>query len=124
MELWSRTLRCTSRRTGFFFHIDDIIDPKIAREKASTAVISIVSGTVTAKDIEHMFMNLLGADAWRWTARPINDSTFVMRFPTAKMVKEWGQIKTMFMKGGEAKIQIDPWSSSGARGGCNRDDSG
>lgn len=50
-------------------------------------MISIVYGSVTAKEIEHMFMNPLGADAWRWTARPIHESTFVMRFPTAKMVK-------------------------------------
>lgn len=55
-----------------------------------------------------MFMNLLGADAWRWTARPISDTTFVMRFPNAKMVQEWSHIRTMSMKGGDAKIQIDP----------------
>lgn len=100
-----------------FFHIDEIIDPKVAREKASTAVISIISGSVSAKDIEHMFMNLLGSDAWCWTVRPMNESTFVMRFPTAKMVKEWSQIKTMFMKGCEAKIQIDSWSQPGVSKG-------
>lgn len=72
----------------------------------------MVQGRVTAKDIELLFMNLLGADAWRWTALSIHDNTYVMRFPTAKMVKEWGHIKYMSMKAGEAKIRIDPWTST------------
>lgn len=75
-------------------------------------MILVVKGRATAKEIEHLFMNLLGADAWRRTARPITDSTFVMRFPTTKMVKEWSHIRNMSMKGGEAQIQIDPWASS------------
>jgi hypothetical protein len=105
---------CAAQVEGHsFFHIDEVIDPKIAREKASTIVISVVKGRATTQEIEHLFMNLLGADAWRWTARPITNSTFVMRFPTTKMVKEWSHIRNMSMKGGETQIQIDPWASSG-----------
>jgi hypothetical protein len=32
-------------------------------------VIMVLLGKVSAKDIEHMFMNLLSANAWRWIAR-------------------------------------------------------
>jgi hypothetical protein len=45
-----------------FFHIDEIIDTKISTERASTAIITVLRGKVTAKDIEQMFMNLLGAN--------------------------------------------------------------
>lgn len=84
-----------------FFHIDEIIDTKIARERASTALITMTKGNVSAKDIELLFMNLLGADKWKWIARPTSDKTFVMRFPTAKMMLEWSHIKYMIMKGGK-----------------------
>lgn len=105
---------CAAQVEGHsFFHIDEIIDTKISRGRASTAVITINRGKVSTKDIEHMFLNFLGSNAWRWTARPISKSTYVMRFPTAEMVQEWSHIKTMSMKGGDAQIQIDPWSSSG-----------
>lgn len=56
----------------------------MSKEKASTAVISIVSGVVSAKQIEMEFMNIVGSDIWRWTARPVNENTFVMRFHNAK----------------------------------------
>lgn len=52
-----------------FFHIDEIIDSKISRERASITMIMVLLGKVSAKDIEHMFMNLLSANAWRWIAR-------------------------------------------------------
>jgi hypothetical protein len=45
-----------------------------------------------------------------------------MRFPIAEMVLEWSHSKTMSMKGGDAKIQIDPWSStSGCKGMLQQD---
>jgi hypothetical protein len=58
---------CAAQVEGHsFFHIDEVINSKISRERASTAVLTVLFGTVSAKDIEHMFMNLLGANAWRW----------------------------------------------------------
>jgi hypothetical protein len=105
---------CAAQVEGHsFFHIDEIIDSKISRERASTAVISVIQGKVFAKEIEHMFMNLLGANTWRWTS----ETSYVMRFPSAEMVMEWSHIKTMSMKGGGAKIQIENWSSYGGSKG-------
>ena len=46
-----------------FFYIDECIDPRVAREKSSTAVISVVSGDVNAKLIEMEFTNLIGGDS-------------------------------------------------------------
>jgi hypothetical protein len=53
---------CTYVEGHSFFHIDEIIDTKISMERASTAIITMLRGKVTAKDIEQMFMNLLGAN--------------------------------------------------------------
>ena len=69
--------------------MDECIDPQVAREKASTIMISIVSSVVNAKQIELEFMNLIGAVSWRWIAKPVGEGKFSMRFPTAKMVQEW-----------------------------------
>ena len=48
-----------------FFYVEECIDPRVALEKGSTAVITVTSGTANAKNIEFEFMNLIGADAWR-----------------------------------------------------------
>ena len=99
-----------------FFYIEECIDPRVALEKASTAVITVTSGNANAKNIEFEFMNLIGADAWRWKARPIVDSKFLLRFPTAKMVNEWSHIKNLTLKN-DAQIKIEAWSPAvGAKG--------
>lgn len=66
---------------------------------------------VTAKHIELEFMDLIGADAWRWRACPMADGKFLMRFPTAKMATEWSRIKNLIMKN-DAQIRIEGWSSA------------
>jgi hypothetical protein len=63
---------------------------KSAKEKASTTVINVVSGTATAKQIEREFMDLVGSDVWMLTARQVAENTFTMRFPNARMVRDWG----------------------------------
>jgi hypothetical protein len=57
-------------------------------------VINVVNGKVPAKKTKHVFMNLVGSDVWRWSARLVNEKTFVMRFASAKMVKQWSYFKT------------------------------
>lgn len=48
-----------------------------------------------------------------WNARQVSDHKYVMRFPNAKMVKEW----SYFGKTVKAQLQIDPWTPSvGAKG--------
>lgn len=70
----------------------------MAKEKASTVVITVVSGSVNAKLIELEFMDLIGADTWKWRARPVADGKFLLRFPIAKMASEWSRIRTLILK--------------------------
>lgn len=107
---------CAAQVENQSFYIDECIDPWVAKEKASTAVISVVSGSVNAKQIEMEFMNLIGAGAWRWQARPVAEGEFLLRFPIAKMVFEWSLIKFLTMRN-EAQIMIEAWSPAvGAKG--------
>ena len=69
-----------------FFYIDEHIDHKAAKDKASVALITIVNGTLTAKQIELEFQNVLSNEHWRWSARQLADNKFSIRFPNAKMI--------------------------------------
>lgn len=46
----------------------------------NTAIITVVSGQVTAKQIEDEFTRILSG-VWRWTARRVDDNKFLVRFP-------------------------------------------
>lgn len=48
-----------------FFYIEENVDPRSSREKDSTAIISILSGHASAKDIEREFMNIIGSETWK-----------------------------------------------------------
>lgn len=65
---------CYSSRGSKLLFIDECIDTSVAREKASTTVISVIHGMVNAKQIEQEFMNLVGAYGWKWHARQVVDS--------------------------------------------------
>jgi hypothetical protein len=86
------------------------------REKASTAIISVINGTLSAKEIEAEFRRIVGSDVWKWNARQIADGKFTMRFPNSKMVSDYSQFK-LGMKTSNVQLLIEPWSSSiGAKG--------
>lgn len=86
------------------------------REKASTAITTVINGTLTAKQIELEFRRVVGADMWKWTARPMAENKFTMRFPSTKMVSDYSQFK-LGMKNSDEQMLIEPWSSSiGAKG--------
>ena len=98
-----------------FFFIDEYIDSRVAREKACTVVMTVVTGSVNAKQIEHKFMNLIGATSWRWIAKPVGEGKFTMRFPIEKMAQEWSFLQNLNMRNG-AQIKIEAWSPVGAKG--------
>lgn len=54
---------CHTSRRSEFFYIDECIDPRVAKEKASTVVIFVVAGAVNAKQIKLEFMNLIAANS-------------------------------------------------------------
>jgi len=45
-----------------FFFIEEDIDPRMAREKECTVVITITAGQETEKDIERQFVNVHGSE--------------------------------------------------------------
>ena len=59
------------------------------REMANCALIRIITGTVTARQLENEFKAQSGPQStWRWYAKKVSENTFQMRFPTAKKVEE------------------------------------
>ena len=54
---------------------------------------------------------------WRWSARNIAENKFTMRFPDAQMVQVYSNFKSLGLRDADAKIMVEPWSSSaGAKG--------
>lgn len=48
-----------------FFFIEEQIDHKASKEKASTAIITVTNGEITSRQIEVEFRNILGPEYWR-----------------------------------------------------------
>ena len=99
-----------------FFHIEENIDPKSTKEKASIAVITVVRGELSAKMIENEFKRLVGSAQWKWSAKQIADNKYTMRFPTAKMLLDYSNFN-LGIKGVDVQFTIEPWTSTiGAKG--------
>ncbi|TVU01395.1 hypothetical protein EJB05_53164, partial [Eragrostis curvula] len=95
-----------------FFCIPDCPSDINLKERSITALITVVSGSVTSREIETEFKELLGSNAWRWIARMVEDNKFTVRFPTAQMIKDWGRFRPLGMRSVHAQIAIDPWNAS------------
>lgn len=107
-----------------FFYIDENIDSKSSKDKASTAIITVVKGELSAKMIENEFQRLVSSAQWKWSAKKIEDNKDSMRFPTAKMVMDYSNF-TLGVKSVDAQFSIEPWSSSlSAKANYNRHGSG
>lgn len=94
-----------------FFFIEECIDLRMAKDKENIGVISILEGKATAKQIEQQFMLIGGASSWKWNARQVGDNKFVMRFPNAKMVYDWGQFKGLAMMTTDAYMRVEQWTA-------------
>jgi len=89
----------------------------VAREKDSTTIISILEGNANGKHIELVFANIHGSNTWKWKARQVEDKKFIMRFPNARMVRDWSQFKYLEMSNVDAQMKVQQWSPSvGAKG--------
>ena len=93
-----------------FFHIEENIDPKSSKEKASIAVITVVKGVLSVKMLENEFKRLVSSAQCKWSAKQIADNKYSMRFPTAKMVLDYNFY--LGIKGAEVQFTIEPWSSN------------
>jgi hypothetical protein len=49
-----------------FFYIEEIIENRMIKEKASMTIISVVQGAMGERKLEQEFMNMLGKNVWRW----------------------------------------------------------
>ena len=99
-----------------FLFIDELIDTKASNEKSNTAIITVLSGDLTAKQIQLEFWNTVSADLWKQNAKQIADKKFSLRFTHAKMVQDYS-ILNLGTKNMEALIFIELWMSAmGAKG--------
>jgi hypothetical protein len=89
-----------------FFFIDEHIDQKVLRERASTAIITVTRGEMTAKQLEMEFGNIIDSLTWRRSAKKVTENKFVMRFPSAKMVQEYRKFN-LGIKSVDAQISIE-----------------
>jgi len=86
------------------------------REKASTAILTVINGTLSARQIEVEFRRIVAADIWKWNAKQIAENKFTMRFLNSKMVLDCSQFK-LGMKTSNIQLLVEPWSSAvGAKG--------
>jgi hypothetical protein len=100
-----------------FLFIEENIDPRVAKEKESFAIITIVEGEATCKQIEQEFTNLMGSETWKWKARLVGDKKFVMRFPSAKIINQWCHFKFLPVECAEAQMKVEAWTPClGAKG--------
>ena len=98
-------------RIRVFFHIDEHIDQKTSRNRSSTAIITVVRGQLTAKQIELEFRNIVSHEYWKWSAKALAKNKFAMRFPNSKMVHDYSKFK-LGVKEGDELMVIEPWKSS------------
>jgi hypothetical protein len=93
-----------------FFYIEEKVDHKVLQEKSSIAIISVLSGQATARQIEEEFKHVVEGSNWRWTTRPIASNKFSMRFPDARLVQVYYNFTSLVMKAADAQIVVTPWS--------------
>ncbi|KAM0862420.1 hypothetical protein ACQ4PT_045255 [Festuca glaucescens] len=118
---------CTASMCGFqspgqgFFYFPDSSSNRHVKDRASSLVITVLEGNPASRDIEKEFTVYMGS-SWRCTARPINSTQFIMRFPNNTEVNRalfWG--KSYQMKTFDVVLNLSPWSAAiGASGMLNK----
>ena len=84
------------------------------REMANCALIRIITGTVTARQLENEFKAQSGPQStWWWYAKKVSENTFQMRFPTAKKVEELSFFTGMQMGTvPDVTFKVEPWNAN------------
>jgi hypothetical protein len=61
---------CCSGSGSELLFVDEHIDQRALRERASTAIVTVIVGQLSARKIEMEFHNILsGEHTWRWSAK-------------------------------------------------------
>jgi hypothetical protein len=87
---------------------------------ANYALITVLNGEVTARQIEHEFRTQAGpTSSWRWYAKKLTDTIFQLRFPTAKKVEDLSYFIGMHMRTKpEETLKVEKWkANAGAKFG-------
>ncbi|KAG2647237.1 hypothetical protein PVAP13_2KG582859, partial [Panicum virgatum] len=88
------------------------------KETSSCALIRIISGTVSARQLELEFKAQAGPQStWRWFAKKINENLYQMRFPTTKKVDDLSFFLGMQMATVPgASFKVEKWNpNAGAK---------
>jgi hypothetical protein len=108
---------CPAQVENQSFYIEENVEPRALKEKASTAVITVIKCEVTAKHIENESRSAVDKNIWKWSDRKIANNKFAMRFSDAKMVHVYNNFNFLGMKAVDAWIVVEPRSPSvGAKG--------
>lgn len=102
-----------------FYYIEDTPCDQEGKDVSTLAMITVVKGEVTAKQIETEFKTLTGEESpWRWYAKKIADQKFQTRFPIAKALLKASHFRSMSLRSvPSAVIKVDNWSAEiGAKG--------
>ena len=107
-----------SSSQGFHvIHNEGVADT--TREATNCALIRIIKGNVTARQLENEFKAQAGPQStWRWFAKNVSENSFQMKFPTAKKVEELSFFTAMQMGTvPDVTFKVEHWNSNvGAKG--------
>jgi hypothetical protein len=95
-------------RQAFFCILDRPSEVQV-RERATTAVVTVLKGVVIARQVEEEFSRIL-PNTWRWTALRVVDNMFTIKFPNAQIIKDWEVFNPISLRNVKAKIKVDPWN--------------
>ena len=81
---------------------------------ANCALITILKGSVTARQLEEEFRAQAGPQStWRWFAKKVAENVYQIRFPTAKKVEDLSFFTGMHMRTvPEVLFKVERWNSN------------
>ncbi|CAN6381079.1 unnamed protein product [Urochloa humidicola] len=88
------------------------------RDMSNWALITVIEGTASSRQIENEFKAQAGPNSnWRWYAKKVADNKFQLKFPTAGKVEDLAFFTGMKMRTvPDVTIKVDKWNPhSGAK---------
>lgn len=101
------------------FYIKDTPCDQATKHVRTLAIIEVIQGEVTAKQIEGEFKTLAGeGSTWRWYVKRLDEKHFQMRFPTVKSLVDVSHFIEMRLRTvPSVMIKIKKWADGiGSKG--------
>lgn len=102
-----------------FFYIEDTPGDQKVKDVTTLALIEVVKGEATARQIEGEFRTLAGeGSTWRWYTKRIGEKKFQMSFPNVQTLATTSHFREMKLRSMEAvAINVFKWTEGiGAKG--------